>query len=175
MATPTDFKKLTDPAIPVQSGTVATDDLIHTVDVSDTSGGAAGTSKRTTIQKIIDVVEENIPILESGTWTPTFSGAGSACSNPVLISAYFSRVGNVVTCAISGTVDVDFSIGIAGAFETTFPIATTILNGIGNISINNDRPCNAYVEGKNLKFTSSHSPAIATNFIFFATFQYEIN
>jgi len=60
MATPSEFKKLTDPTIPFQSGTVALNDLAHIVDVSDTSGGAAGTSKRTTVQKIVDVVAANI-------------------------------------------------------------------------------------------------------------------
>jgi len=56
MATPSEFKKLTDPTIPFQSGTVALNDLAHIVDVSDTSGGAAGTSKRTPVQKIFDAI-----------------------------------------------------------------------------------------------------------------------
>ena len=56
MAIPAEFKKLTDPTIPLQTGTVALNDLVHTVDVSDTDGGAAGTSKRTTIQKISDTI-----------------------------------------------------------------------------------------------------------------------
>jgi hypothetical protein len=174
MAEPTDFKKLTDPAIPEQDASVALDDLLHTVDVSDTSGGAAGTSKRTTVEKIFDVVEANLPITESGTWTPIFSDAGAALSNPVLIDAYYSRQGDVVTCTISGTVDVDFSIGIAGAFETTFPIATTTQNAIGTATLLNENQNNGVVRNKEIRFTSSDN-AFNTSAEFYAVFQYTIN
>jgi hypothetical protein len=60
MATPDTFRKLTDPAIPIQSGAVALNDLLHTVDISDTTDGPEGTSKRTTVQKIFNVVEANL-------------------------------------------------------------------------------------------------------------------
>ena len=60
MPTPDTFRKLTDPAIPLQTGAVALNDLLHTVDVSDTTDGAAGSSKRTTVQKIVNVVEANL-------------------------------------------------------------------------------------------------------------------
>jgi len=60
MAVPDTFRKLTDPAIPIQSGTVALNDLLHTVDISDTTDGPSGTSKRTTVQKIVNVVEANL-------------------------------------------------------------------------------------------------------------------
>lgn len=174
MAAPETFRKLTDAEIPSQDASVALDDLLHTVDVSDTTDGAAGTSKRTTIQKLVDVVEANLPIPESGTWTPTFSSAGAALSNPVLTDAYYSRQGDVVTCTIRGIVDVDFSIGIAGAFETTFPIATTIQNAIGTANFLNERQSNGVVRNKEIKFTSSDN-TFNGNAEFYAVFQYTIN
>jgi hypothetical protein len=174
MATPETFRKLTDPVIPTQNGAVALDDLLHTVDVSDTSKGAAGTSKRTAIQKIVDVVESSLN-LESGTWTPTLDGATDACSNPVLTKAQYSRVGNIVTCTIYGTVDLDYTLINSGYFNFTYPFTPSNNNSIGTCGI-------ASVVGRlgtivlqnQIIFTSDSSSAYS-DVTFTAIFQYEID
>ena len=177
MPTPTDFKKLTDPAIPVQSGTVATDDLIHTVDVSDTTSGAAGTSKRTTIDKIIDVVQNNLvlPTLASGTWTPTFGDFTGCVVGVTAINAYYSRVNNIVTATIEASADLDFSISSFGYCDCDVPVATSLGEriGLGQLLLNSTN-CNIASNTSKIYFYSTSSSDIGSvGFTF--TFQYEIN
>jgi hypothetical protein len=174
MATPETFRKLTDPVIPTQNGAVALDDLLHTVDVSDTSKGAAGTSKRTAIQKIVDVVESSLN-LDSGTWTPTFSEGDSAASNPVLVKAQYSKVGNIVNCTITGTVDLDFSAAVCGNFIFDYPFAPSTNNSIGVASISAfDNIVTGYVANYRIHFCSALTTDIGT-VDFYAIFQYEID
>jgi len=109
MATPTEFKKLTDPAIPTQSGTVATNDLVHTVDVSDTSGGAAGTSKRTTIQKVIDVVQANLDV-ENGDFTSTATST-TGFNELIVNEGVFTRILNIITYGFK----IDFTLSATGS------------------------------------------------------------
>jgi hypothetical protein len=177
MPTPTDFKKLTDPAIPVQSGTVATDDLIHTVDVSDTTSGAAGTSKRTTIQQVIDVVQNNLvlPTLASGTWTPTFGDFTGCVVGVTAVNAYYTRVDNIVTATILASIALDFSISSFGYCDYTVPVATANNDriGLGQL-LEDETDCNIASNGNKMRFYSTSSSDIGTvGFTF--TFQYEIN
>jgi hypothetical protein len=108
MATPDTFRKLTDPAIPIQSGTVALNDLLHTVDVSDTTDGAAGTSKRTAVQKIVDVVESSLidPTLQEVT------DEGNITTNDIILddSAIEFNSGAKLR---NGTLDNGFGGGIS--------------------------------------------------------------
>ena len=108
MAVPDTFRKLTDPAIPIQSGSVALNDLVHTVDVSDTTDGAAGTSKRTTIQKISDTIIGEIitPDLQEVT------DAGSTTTNDINLdeSAVIFNSGSKLK---NGTLDNGFGGGIS--------------------------------------------------------------
>jgi len=174
MATPETFRKLTDPVIPTQNGTVALDDLLHTVDVSDTSKGAAGTSKRTAIQKIVDVVQSSLN-LESGTWTPTLDGATSACSNPTLIKAQYSRVGNIVTCTIYGTVDLDYTTFDSGYFNFDYPFAPTTNNSIGACGVRGfTGQINTYIRDNTINFESL-SGISGSGVTFTSIFQYEID
>jgi hypothetical protein len=177
MPTPTDFKKLTDPAIPVQSGTVATNDLIHTVDVSDTTSGAAGTSKRTTIEKLINVVQNNLvlPTVDSGTWTPTFGDFTGCVVGVTPTNAYYSRVNNIVTATITAQADLNFSISSYGYCDYDVPVATSFNERIGlgqlfSESVN----CNIASNTPKLRFHSTSSSNIGS-VVFTFTFQYEIN
>jgi hypothetical protein len=173
MATPETFRKLTDPVIPTQNGTVALDDLLHTVDVSDTSKGAAGTSKRTAIQKIVDVVQSSLN-LESGTWTPTLDAATGSCSNPTLIKAQYSRVGNIVNCSIYGTVDLEFPVD-SGNFNFTYPFAPSTNNSIGTCGVRGFQgQINTYVRENKINFESQTTSSLNTA-TFTAIFQYEID
>ena len=174
MATPETFRKLTDPVIPTQNGTVALDDLLHTVDVSDTSKGAAGTSKRTAIQKIVDVVQSSLN-LESGTWEPTLDGATNACSNPQLTKAQYSRVGNIVTCTIYGTVDLDYTSYNDGFFNFTYPFAPSTNNAIGACGVRSaNGQITTFIRDNIINFESDSSSTFS-GAIFTAIFQYEID
>jgi hypothetical protein len=108
MAAPETFRKLTDPAIPNQSGTVATNDLIHTVDVSDTTDGAEGTSKRTTVEK----VTANKVSKAGDTMTGVLGlAAGTAVASATNINI-FSSGGN--SLLITGTTSIE-SLGTLAA------------------------------------------------------------
>lgn len=108
MAIPAEFKKLTDPTIPLQTGTVALNDLVHTVDVSDTDGGAAGTSKRTTIQKISDTIIGEIitPDLQEVT------DQGNTTTNDINLDAS-GVIFNSGSKLKNGTLDNGFGGGIS--------------------------------------------------------------
>jgi hypothetical protein len=111
--------------------TAASGDLLYIVDVSDTTESPQGTSKKITLNNLkssLDVV--------SGTWTPIFSNNAGACGTVTLTTAYYSRVGNIVTCTIYASVDTDFSSVVTGNFDFTFPIAPTSTNARGITSFN---------------------------------------
>lgn len=137
MATPDTFRKLTDPAIPIQSGTVALNDLFHTVDVSDTTDGAAGTSKRTTVQKVVDVVVSSLidPTLQEVT------DEGNTTTNDINLddSAVVFNSGSKLK---NGTLDNGFGGGISqecsnfyeqeweNGVQYYFPLNSGLPNGV---------------------------------------------
>jgi len=146
-------------------GTAASDDLLYIVDVSDTSESPEGTSKKVEVGNLF----------ESGTWTPTLSGEDNACSNAAVVKAFYSRVGNIVTCTIYGTVDLDFSTFSDGTIQTTFPIASATPNAIGSISVNNEKQFNGFKNSTTrLVFLSSDTTFVTADVEFYSVFQYEI-
>jgi hypothetical protein len=147
--------------------TAASGDLLYIVDVSDTTESPQGTSKSIEVGNVLD--------FESGTWTPTFSSEDNACSNSAVTKAFYSRVGNIVTCTIYGTVDLDFLSFPEGTITTTFPIASATPNAIGSISINNENQFNGFKNNTNrLVFSSSDTSFVTADVEFYAVFQYEI-
>ena len=141
-------------------------DYLCIVDVSDTTQSPEGTTKKIEVG--------NFAV--SGEWTPTFSGEDNACSNSSVVKAFYSRVGNIVTCTINGTVDLDFSTFTEGTVATSFPIATTTHNAIGSISVNYENQFNGYKNNTNrLVFQSADTTFVTAGVEFFAVFQYEIN
>lgn len=141
-------------------------DYLCIVDVSDTTQSPEGTTKKIEVG--------NIAV--SGEWTPTFSGDDNACSNSSVVKAFYSRVGNIVTCTIYGTVDLDFSTFGEGTIQTTFPIASATPNPIGSVSIGIEKQFNGYKNNTTrLVFQSVDTSFINTDVEFFAVFQYEVN
>jgi hypothetical protein len=146
--------------------TSAAGDYLCIVDVSDTTQSPEGTTKKIEVG--------NVAI--SGEWTPIFSAEDNACSNAALVKAFYSRVGNIVTCTISGTVDLDFSVFFDGTVTTSFPIATTTPNAIGSVSIGIEKQFNGYKNNTTrLVFQSADTTFVTADVPFFAVFQYEIN
>ena len=94
-----------------------------------------------------------------------------------MTEAYYNRIGNVVNCVISGTMDIDFSgVGVtSGEFDFTYPIARTSNNAKGVASIDLPNQCNGFVRSEKIGFSSEDSTLIATGTSFYAVFQYEIN
>jgi hypothetical protein len=140
-------------------------DYLCIVDVSDTTQSPEGTTKK------IEVGNFGI----SGTWTPTLDGADGACSNPTLTKAQYSRVGNIVTCTIYGTVDLDFEGDTDGYFNFTYPLTPSSNNSIGACGI---RDANGQVTTfirENLINFASDSSSTFSGAIFTAIFQYEID
>ena len=164
MAIPAEFKKLTDPTIPLQTGTVALNDLVHTVDVSDTDGGAAGTSKRTTIQKISDTIIGEIitPDLQEVT------DAGNTTTNDILLdgSAIEFNSGSKLK---NGTLDNGFGGGISqecsnyyeqeweNGVQYYFPLSSGLPNGVVYAnSINGQVPDNTFDKSKGFEIASRY-------------------
>ena len=144
-------------------------DLLYIVDVSDTSQSPEGTSKQIELGNI----------LSSGTWTPTFSTFTGAVLDATLNAAFYSRVGNIVTCSIYLSIDVDFSSDNNGNVQFTLPFATTTGGASGSLSSSNITK----------QFNGGVRPASSlgrivmqsedTSLVFLATchaiFQYEVN
>ena len=146
--------------------TAASNDLLYIVDVSDTSQSPQGTSKQIEVGNVLDI--------ESGTWTPTLVDGSGSISGSSLQSAFFSRVGNIVTCSIALNADADFSSFSVGEIQFTPPIATTSLNSIGTISNGIGKVLNGQVINNKLNFYSDDT-SINTLISITAVFQYEIN
>ena len=146
----------------------ATDDYLCIVDVSDTTSSPEGTTKKIEVGNIVDI--------ESGTWTPTFSGFDGAISAATLTSATYLRVGNIVTCQIYLSIVMDFTApDTSGEFDFTYPIATTTPNGGGSLSSSNvENQFNGAVRN-NLMIILSEDSTIDITATCHALFQYEIN
>jgi hypothetical protein len=144
------------------TASAASTDVMYIVDTG------SNTSKQIEVGDLLD--------FESGTWTPTLSGEDNACSNAAVVKALYSRIGNIVTCTIFGTVDLDFSTFNDGTIATTFPIATATANATGTISINSEKQFNGYKNNTNrLVFLSSDTTLVAADVEFYCVFQYEVN
>ena len=146
--------------------TAVSGDLLYIVDISDTTESPQGTSKSVEVGTLF----------ERGTWIPTFSGGAFSVTNPVLDTAIYSRVGNIVTCSIAGFVDVDFTgVFISGYFTFTFPIPISASpNSIGIASLNLSNQVNGLVKENFIQFDSSDLSLVSNSVEFYATFQYEI-
>ena len=146
--------------------TAASDDLLYIVDISDTTESPQGTSTQIEVGNLF----------ESGTWTPTFSDFSGCVVDATLISAYYSRIGNIVTCTIYASADLDFSlVSGTGYFHYTPPIATTSFDpiGVGQLQENSTN-CNIASSSLKIYFYSTSSANVGVNSFTFS-FQYEIN
>lgn len=150
--------------------TAASDDLLYIVDISDTSQSPQGTSKQIELGNIVS----------SGSWTPTFATFVNAITDATLISAYYSRVGNIVTCSISLSIDVDFSNDNNGSVQFDLPFATTTNNCTGSLSSSNiSNQFNGAVRPVDTTLGRitmlSEDTLLASTYTCHAIFQYEVN
>ena len=117
----------------------------------------------------------------SGTWTPTFSTFTNAITDATLISATYQRVGNVVTCSITLSIEVDFSSDNNGSFNFTLPFSTTTGGACGSLSSSNItqqfngavRPSGT-TQGR-IVMGSEDALLVVPSATCHAVFQYEIN
>ena len=141
-------------------------DYLCIVDVSDTSQSPAGTTKK------IEVANCGI----SGTWTPTISAETDAISVATINLARYSRTGSVVTCTITGSVTVDFSVETDGSFDFTLPIASATYETIGCVNIWKENQCNGIIKFAGRFLLSSADTSFSESAVpFYAIFQYEIS
>jgi hypothetical protein len=149
-------------------GAAASDDVLYIVDTSDN------------LSKQIEFGDLTASLnVSSGTWTPIFTNATNACSNPAFSVASYSRVGSIVTCSIYGTVDFDFSSFADGAFQASLPISTTSSNATGASSVKQANQVNGSITSGGtkvlLRFFSADTSFVATDNVFSSVFQYQIN
>ena len=104
---------------------------------------AAASAASTDVMYIVDTGSNTSKQIEvgdmfsSGSWTPTFSTFIDAIIDATLAAAFYSRVGNIVTCSISLSIEVDFSGFNTGSFQFTLPFATTTNAASGSLSSSN--------------------------------------
>jgi hypothetical protein len=120
-----------------------------------------------------------LPSTQGSTWSPTIVSQAGSCGNMGIVRAYYTRVGNIVSCSIQGAGEFNFIKGIQGYIEIDYPIPTTSYQPIGvgqlaNTAIN----CNvSMLDGEGLtakiQFFSNSLNFVSSLFAF--TFQYEIN
>jgi hypothetical protein len=139
----------------------ASDDLLYIVDVSDLTDSPEGTSKK------IEVGDLGI----GGDWTPTVSGFNGAISNATIDVATYSKCGNMITCAIQGILDVDFSADTNGQFDFTKPLAG--INCVGTANIEFPNQCNGIVKGNGrVSLGSNDTTLVGSGVSYCAIFQY---
>jgi hypothetical protein len=73
----------------------------------------------------------------SDSWTPTFDTFTDAIIDATLSSAIYQRVGNVITCSMSLSIEVDFSANNSGFCNFTLPFPTTTGTPSGSLSSSN--------------------------------------
>ena len=148
-------------------GESASDDLLYIVDVSDNTQSPEGTSKK------IKLGDLGI----SGTWTPTISDIADAIGNANIDTARYSRTGNIVTCTIQGSVEVDFSVNTNGQFDIDLPITSSSYLTIGCISLESPQQCNGIIKsGGRFRLSSNDTTFVSSAGVpFYAIFQYTIS
>ena len=147
-------------------GAAASDDVLYIVDTSD------NLSKKIEVSSLLPVV----PVLDSGTWTPTLSDFTGCVVGATPTRAFYSRVDNIVTATIFAQVDLDFSLSSGtGYLQYTAPIASVSFDpiGLGQLKENSTN-CNIASAASKMYFYSTSSANVGvTEFTF--SFQYEIN
>jgi hypothetical protein len=147
-------------------GAAASDDVLYIVDTS------SNTSSQIEVSSLLPVV----PVLDSGTWTPTLSDFTGCVVGATPTRAFYSRVDNIVTATIFAQVDLNFSLSSGtGYLQYTAPIASVSFDPIGVGQLFQETTnCNIACDSLKIYFYSTSSSNIgATSFAF--TFQYEIN
>ena len=117
----------------------------------------------------------------SGTWTPTFDTFVDAIIDATLAAATYQRVGNVITCSMTLTLDVDFSANNTGSFNFTLPFTTTTGVPCGSLSSSNiTQRFNGAVRSSSttkgrIVMISEDTSLITSTASCHVLFQYEIN
>lgn len=145
--------------------TVAPDDVLYIFDTS------------TSTSKQIEVGD----MFSSGSWTPTFSTFNGAIIDATLYAAFYSRVGNIVTCSIILNIEVDFSSINMGSVDFTLPFPTTTGVASGSLSSSNQtKQFNGAVRGASSTLGRITMGSEDTSFVTIGVtshviFQYEVN
>ena len=117
----------------------------------------------------------------SGSWTPTFDTFVDAIIDATLVAATYQRVGNVITCSMTLTLDVDFSANNTGSFNFTLPFTTTTGVPCGSLSSSNiTQRFNGAVRSSSttkgrIVMISEDTSLITSTASCHVLFQYEIN
>lgn len=104
--------------------TAVSGDLLYIVDISDSTDGPDGTSKKITLGNLTSALD-----VADGIWSPTLSEFSGGLTTGTITRAFYSRVGSVITCTIYGEFDYNYSSSLVGSVTITLPIAGA--NGIG--------------------------------------------
>ena len=115
-----------------EGATIADNDLIPYVDVSDTSEAATGTTKY--MEKSL----LNIPT--SGTYTPTISGETYG-ETVVVVGANYTRIGNIVSCSFFLDIELDAAQTEAD-FQISLPVPSNFAvakDAFGIVAYNGDK------------------------------------
>ena len=163
-------------------------DLRDAIEAFLNTGGGGGGGGITTITSTdgsitIDNTDPSAPDLSipNGTWTPTFSTFVDAITAATLFSATYLRVGNIVTCSITLTIEVDFSSVNIGSVQFTLPFSTTTGGACGSLSSSNiTKQFNGAVRSAGttlgrIVMASEDTSLVTSSASCHVLFQYEVN
>lgn len=155
---------------------------VKVTDLTSTSTAAA-----TDVMYIVDTSSNTSKQIQVGdmfssdTWIPTFSTFNDAIISATLSTAMYQKIGNIVTCSLTLSIEVDFSAINTGSCEFTLPFSTTSNNASGSLSSSNItkqfngaiRPASS-TTGR-IVMSSEDTSLINASTTCHVVFQYEIN
>lgn len=127
-------------------------------------------------------VDDNIGVSggDLNTWTPNPTPDNTVATSASVVTGYYTKVNNIITCSLYLNVTIDFTLGTVGSITIDVPIATSSCEaiGVGQLTNGSASPVNISVEGvstqaniqlRNTLGLLSYSGRIMV------TFQYQVN
>lgn len=111
----------------------------------------------------------------SGTWTPTFDSGTTGMNNVTPVRAFYSIQGNICTCSVTFTCDLDFTSVNDGTVEISTPIPISgTLRMIGSGALKDRKQANIIVESNIITLYTDASGWTLADAEIFINYQFEI-
>ena len=146
--------------------TVASDDLLYIVDISDTTESPQGTSKSIEVGNLLDY--------ESAAFAPVLSFLTDAIVTTSGPDGVYSKIGNAVTLTFIFNIELDFTINPTGTLNLTLPVSIGSGFGYGVGVIDTAENINVTISNNTLKVNSDDLTLVLALTPIYCTMQYII-
>lgn len=117
-----------------------------------------------------------MPVAQSGTWTPIFSGETAGLSNVSPIQAFYSIQGDICTCSVQFQGDIDFTTFNDGSIGINTPVVIGgTLDMVGCGQLKGRKPFNIIVEDNIIRVYSDVTGITLSGAVFMVNYQFQIN